>query len=103
MAPPPNAASTTHPLRPRLALLAILAPCLPSAVRVLLLRCAIVFFDLAAEAAFLIFLRAAARCFAELIAPSLTSTPIRVAGIAPESKPPLGVRLVTGHVACFQT
>jgi hypothetical protein len=52
-----------------LARFATFAPCLPNAVRVLRLRWAMVFLDFAAAAAFLIFFRAAARCFAELIGP----------------------------------
>ena len=42
---------------------ATFAPCFPSAVRVFLDKCEMVFFLFAAAAAFLMFLRAAARCF----------------------------------------
>ena len=43
---------------------AVLAPCLPKAVRVRLGRCAIVRFRFAVAAAFLMLRRAAVRCFA---------------------------------------
>jgi hypothetical protein len=51
--------------------LAILAPCFPSAVRVFFGSREIVFFVLAALAAFLMFLRAAAFCFVVATGPPL--------------------------------